>query len=221
MRKARNLPLEDGGRCSRRSNPSTTTGEPRAGRPRPVRMRPDLFAGARCARTANLYRVKVKQPIQDQQQWSQVVDSAFNRMGQIRPIVRDMGHKGPNFSGASSPLLSELGKCVRHFRQRVGYTVETLASASGLPDEYIEAVEAGRVELSVRALVVICEALGLSGAILFRKNGDQDRGVITVITVVTVITPAPTLSSLAAEGPQRRSVQSSTARWTTAIPVPG
>ena len=170
---------------------STTTGEPRTGSPRPVPMRPDLFAGARCAakqvahapgrsptprcaRTANLYRVKVKQPIQDQQQWSQVVDSAFNRMGQIRPIVRDMGHKGPNFSGASSPVLSELGKCVRHLRQAVGHTVETLASSSGLPGEYIEAVEAGRVELSVRALVVICEALGLSGAILFRKNGDQE-----------------------------------------------
>jgi transcriptional regulator with XRE-family HTH domain len=61
-----------------------------------------------------------------------------------------------------------------HLRQAVGHTVETLASASGLPGEYIEAVEAGRVELSVRALVVICEALGLSGAILFRKNGDQE-----------------------------------------------
>jgi transcriptional regulator with XRE-family HTH domain len=71
-------------------------------------------------------------------------------------------------------LLSELGKCVRHLRQGVGHTVETLPSASGLPGEYIEAVEAGRVELSVRALVVICEALGISGAILFRKNGDQE-----------------------------------------------
>jgi hypothetical protein len=125
-------------------------------------------------RTADLYRVKVKQPLQDQQEWLQVVDSAFNRLGQIGPIVRAMGHKGPNFSRASSPLLSELGKCVRHLRQAVRHTVETLASASGLPGEYIEAVEAGRVELSVRALVVICEALGLSGAILFRKNGDQE-----------------------------------------------
>jgi transcriptional regulator with XRE-family HTH domain len=84
-----------------------------------------------------------------------------------------MGHNGPNFSRASSPLLSELGKCVRHLRQAVGHTVETLASSSGLPGEYIEAVEAGRVELSVRALVVICEALGLSSAILFRKSGRQ------------------------------------------------
>ena len=54
------------------------------------------------------------------------------------------------------------------------HTVETLASASGLPGEYIEAVEAGRVELSVQALVAICEALGISGAILFHKNGDQE-----------------------------------------------
>jgi transcriptional regulator with XRE-family HTH domain len=85
-----------------------------------------------------------------------------------------MGHNGPKFSGGESALISELGKCVRHLRQAVGHTIETLASASGLPGEYIEAVEAGRVELSVRALVVICEALGLSGAILFRKKSDQE-----------------------------------------------
>ena len=101
---------------------STTTGEPRAGSPRPVPMRPDLFAGARCAakrvahapgrsptprcaRTANLYRVKVKQPLQNQREWSQVVDSAFDRMGQLGPIVRAMGHKGPNFSGASAHIV--------------------------------------------------------------------------------------------------------------------
>ena len=94
-------------------------------------------------------------------------------MGQIGPNIGVLGHKGPNFSTASSTLISELGKCVRHLRQSSGHTVETMASASGLPAEYIEAVEAGRVELSVRALVVICEALGLSSAILFRKNGDQ------------------------------------------------
>ncbi|MGA9067753.1 MAG: helix-turn-helix transcriptional regulator [Bryobacteraceae bacterium] len=71
--------------------------------------------------------------------------------------------------------MYELGKCVRHLRQRVRYTVEALASESGLPREYLEAVEAGRVELSVRALVVICEALGLSGAILFRKKVDEKQ----------------------------------------------
>jgi transcriptional regulator with XRE-family HTH domain len=82
-----------------------------------------------------------------------------------------MGHKRPNFSGASSTLILELGTCIRHLRQHLVYTVEALASASGLPVEYIKAVETGRVELSVRGLVVICEALGLSGAILFRKKG--------------------------------------------------
>jgi transcriptional regulator with XRE-family HTH domain len=91
-------------------------------------------------------------------------------MGQIGPIVQAMGHNGPNFSRGPSPLISELGKCVRHLRQRVGYTVKILASETGLPGEYIEAVETGRVELSVRALVTICEALGLSGAILFRNR---------------------------------------------------
>jgi hypothetical protein len=170
----------------------TTTGEPRAGSPRPVRMRPNLFAGVRCAakrvahapgrsptprcaRTANLYRVKVKQPIQDQQRWLQVVDSAFDGMGQKRPVGRALGHKGPKSPGALPSIPSALGKCIRHARQDLGCTVEALATASGLPVEYIEAVETGRVELSIRTLVIICEALGLSGAILFRKRGGQER----------------------------------------------
>jgi len=90
-------------------------------------------------------------------------------MGQIGPIVRAIGDNGPNFPAASSTLISDLGKCVRRLRQGVGQTIELLASTSGLRAEYIEAVEAGRVELSVRGLVFICEALGPSGAILFRK----------------------------------------------------
>jgi hypothetical protein len=125
-------------------------------------------------RTPDLYRVKVAQALENQQKWPQVIDSAFDRMGQIGPILRSMGHKGPNFSGASSTLISELGACIRHLRQSLGHTVETLAFASALPRVYIEAVETGRVELSVRGLAVICEALGLSGAILFRKNDDQE-----------------------------------------------
>src|ERR1039458_5829879 len=116
---------------------STTTGEPRTGSPRPVPMRPDLFAGAccaakrvahapgrsptpRCARTANLYRVKVKQPIQDQQQWSQVVDSAFNRMGQIGPIVQAMGHNGPNFYGPHPHCFLNLANACAIFVRRWG-----------------------------------------------------------------------------------------------------
>jgi len=127
-------------------------------------------------RTPDLYRVKVKQPLQDQQEWLQVVDSMFEGMGQIGPVVPSVGHNGPNFSqAAASTFMSELGKCVRHLRQRVRYTVEALASESGLPSEYLEAVEAGRVELSVRALVVICEALGLSGAILSARRATKSR----------------------------------------------
>jgi hypothetical protein len=133
----------------------------------------ELYGGPAQTRTGDLYRVKVKQPPKNQQKRPQVVDSVSDLMGQIRPNVEALGHKGPNFSAASSTLISELGKCLRHLRQTAGQTVETMASASGLPVEYIEAVEAGRVELSVRALVVLCEALGFSSAILFRKNGDQ------------------------------------------------
>ena len=126
-------------------------------------------------RTPDLYRVKVKQPLQDQQEWLQVVDSVFGRMGQIGPVGRALGHKGPKSSGALPSIPSALGKCIRHARQGLGCTVEALATASGLPVEYIEAVETGRVELSIRALVIICEALGLSGAILFRKRGRQEK----------------------------------------------
>jgi hypothetical protein len=56
----------------------------------------------------------------------------------------------------------------------MGHTVSTLSLASGLPSDYIEAVEAGRVELSVRGLAVICEALGVSSAIMFLKGRDSN-----------------------------------------------
>jgi hypothetical protein len=92
----------------------------------------------------DLYRVKVKQPLQDQQRWLQVVDSVFDGMGQKRPVGRTLGHKGPKSSGALPSIPSALGKCIRHARQGLGCTVEALATASGLPVEYIEAVETGR-----------------------------------------------------------------------------
>ncbi len=126
-------------------------------------------------RTPDLYRVKVKQPLQNQQRWLQVVDSVFDGMGQIGPVGRAMGHKGPKSSDALTSIPSALGKCLRHARQGLGCTAEALATASGLPVQYIEAVETGRVELSIRTLVIICEALGLSGAILFRKRGGQEK----------------------------------------------
>jgi hypothetical protein len=70
------------------------------------------------------------------------------------------------------PLIVEFGECLRSIRQGLGYTVASLASASGFPGEYIEAVEVGHAELSIRSLAVMCEALGLSSAILFRKSGN-------------------------------------------------
>lgn len=68
-------------------------------------------------------------------------------------------------------MIAELGKCLRRLRQRIGYTVEGMAAASGLPVEYIAAVEGGRVELSIRGLALVCEALGVSSAIIFHKRG--------------------------------------------------
>jgi hypothetical protein len=93
-------------------------------------------------------------------------------MGPKRPNEPVMGHNGPNFSGASPPLIVEFGGCLRSIRQRLGYAVASLASGSGFPGEYIEAVEVGHAELSIRSLAVLCEALGLCSAILFRKNGN-------------------------------------------------
>ena len=60
-----------------------------------------LSGGPGRTRICDLYRVNVKQPLQNQQDWSQVIDSAFDRMGQKRPNEPAMGHNGPNFSGAS------------------------------------------------------------------------------------------------------------------------
>ena len=125
--------------------------------------------GPVATRTPDLYRVNVKQPLQNQQRWSQVVDSVFDLMGQIRPDGQRTGHNGPKFSSAAS-VVSQLGKCIRHARQILGFSLQMLASASGLPAVYIEAVETGRVELTVSGLVTISEALELSGAILLHKT---------------------------------------------------
>jgi ribosome-binding protein aMBF1 (putative translation factor) len=138
----------------------------------------DWSGGPVATRTPDLYRVKVKQPLQDQQRWLQVVDSVFERMGQKGPDRQSTGHKGPESSGALFAIPLALGKCVRHARQHLGCTVEALATASGLPVEYIRAVETGRVEMSIRALTVICHALGLSGAIIFRRLAISREGTL-------------------------------------------
>jgi len=128
------------------------------------------YGGPVATRTPDLYRVKVKQALQNQQACSQVFDSMFDSMGQNPPDVKGMGHNGPKFARRFSSIALQLGGCIRRSRHAAGLSVEALASASGLPGVYIEAVEAGRVELTVSGLVTIAEALGLSGAILLHKR---------------------------------------------------
>ncbi len=116
-------------------------------------------------RTPDLYRVKVKQPLQNQQEPPQVVDSTSEPLGQFGPIVQAMGHKGPKSQAVPGTFSLALGKWLRDVRRQIGFTAEELSATSALPAQFIDAVEAGRVELSVRSLCSISQSLGLKATI--------------------------------------------------------
>jgi ribosome-binding protein aMBF1 (putative translation factor) len=121
----------------------------------------------------DLYRVNVKQPLQDQQRWLQVVDSAFNWMGQIGPIVRAMGHKGPKFCDSLGRVLSQLGNTLRTARLHRGWSLEDLASACGFSTAYLAAVEGGQADPSILAIAILFDALGLAAAHSISPADDQ------------------------------------------------
>ena len=132
-----------------------------------------LNGGPVATRTPDLYRVKVKQPLQDQQQWLQVVDSTFHWMGQIGPIVRAMGHKGPKFCASLGRVLSQLGNTLRTARLQRGWSMEDLASACGFSTAYLRAVEAGQADPSILAIAILFDALGLGPALSVSPADDQ------------------------------------------------
>src|SRR5215470_12731851 len=72
-------------------------------------------------------------------------------------------------------LLSALGLRVRNLRNRHEYTLNELASRSGLSARFLIAVEAGQANISVRKLVGLAGALGTTPGVLLASPGAAPR----------------------------------------------
>lgn len=57
--------------------------------------------------------------------------------------------------------MREIGRRIREFRQRKGWTLEELSSRSGLSVSFLSQVERGLSSLSISSLQAICDALGI------------------------------------------------------------
>ncbi|HAF70724.1 MAG: Cupin 2 conserved barrel domain protein [Acetothermia bacterium 64_32] len=57
--------------------------------------------------------------------------------------------------------MQEIGRRVREFRQRKGWTLEELSARCGLSVSFLSQVERGLSSLSISSLQAICQALGI------------------------------------------------------------
>lgn len=68
-------------------------------------------------------------------------------------------------------LMGGIAARLRDLRRGRGFTVRETARRSGISPRFYQALEAGTVNVSVRKLAAVAEALGTSLAELFRPNG--------------------------------------------------
>lgn len=68
-----------------------------------------------------------------------------------------------------APLQTRLGRVIRQLREAAGYSQEGFADEVGVHRTYMGAVERGEVNISLRNLVRIAEALGLRVSELIRR----------------------------------------------------
>lgn len=71
--------------------------------------------------------------------------------------------------------MDEIGARIRDARASKGWTLETLASQSGLSASFLSQVERGLSTLSIVSLSSICRALALPIESLFVSSGPLDR----------------------------------------------
>lgn len=70
---------------------------------------------------------------------------------------------------ADRKLLRAFGLAVRRERERRGVSQEVLAELAGLHRTYIGSVERGERNLSLRNIVAIANALGISSSVLLSR----------------------------------------------------
>lgn len=70
----------------------------------------------------------------------------------------------------SSAILSSIGEALRSARERAGYTLEELASATGLSKAHLSRLESGERQPSVAALLVLARSLAIPVGTLFGEG---------------------------------------------------
>jgi transcriptional regulator with XRE-family HTH domain len=91
-------------------------------------------------------------------------------------LVDEQGGVG---KGAQMPLLSPrhraLGDALRELRQARDLTQETLADRAGLSANYVGDAERGERNISVRALWLLADGLGVPASELLREAEKQSK----------------------------------------------
>lgn len=95
---------------------------------------------------------------------------------------------------STAELASVIGRRVRGARSRLGLTRKQLASAAGVSERYLSALETGEANVSIGILAKVCEAIGItigqlvataepgSGADELAAPGDQLAALVADIT---------------------------------------
>lgn len=73
-------------------------------------------------------------------------------------------------------LLRDIGRQIAHHRARAGLTQEELAARLDVSVKYVQAVEGGRKNLSVRSLATFADAVQASVAALFEPPPSERPG---------------------------------------------
>lgn len=87
------------------------------------------------------------------------------RAGQSRASWRSAARGSPRVASA----LGRLGRRVRRLRNDRGLTQEDAADRASLDPKHFQAIEAGKINVTVASLVGIAKALGVTLAELFEN----------------------------------------------------
>jgi transcriptional regulator with XRE-family HTH domain len=81
-----------------------------------------------------------------------------------------------------------LAKRVKEVRRSKGLTLAELCKLTGLQPQYLNRVESGRHEVSLRSLQRIAQGLGVMPAELISEPSDQDEGLRRLTELEAVLT---------------------------------
>ena len=74
--------------------------------------------------------------------------------------------------GEEDQALARLAVAIRESRARAGLTQEGLAAQAGMAVRHVQKIEAGEVNVTIRTLAKIAQALGLNISDLFADTDD-------------------------------------------------